>query len=85
MSASIHRESGRFIAGNRGTSRSDIAFRGSPQGRAGQREQSAYWLELLVEAQIVAGGKLDALRKEADELTAIFVTILKTSKAPSNS
>ena len=48
-------------------------------------EESAYWLELLVEAQIIAGEKLNALRKEADELTAIFVTILKTSKAPSNS
>jgi four helix bundle protein len=46
-------------------------------------EETAYWLELLVEAQIVSEGKLDALRKEADELTAIFVTILKTSKSPS--
>src|SRR5215217_762544 len=34
-------------------------------------EESAYWLELLVEAQIVPGGKLEPLRKEADELTAI--------------
>ena len=28
-------------------------------------EESAYWLELLVEAQIIAGEKLNALRKEA--------------------
>src|SRR3954453_22207922 len=46
-------------------------------------EESAYWLELLVEAQIVPGLKLDALRKEVDELTAIFDTILKSSKSPS--
>jgi hypothetical protein len=42
--------------------------------------QSAYWLELLVAAGIVSVAKLEPLRKEADELTAIFVTILKRSK-----
>ena len=43
-------------------------------------EESAYWLELLVAAGIVPAAKLEPLRKEADELTAIFVTILKRSK-----
>ena len=43
-------------------------------------EESAYWLELLVVAGIVPAAKLEPLRKEADELTAIFVTILKRSK-----
>ena len=43
-------------------------------------EKSAYWLELLVAAGIVPAAKLEPLRKEADELTAIFVTILKRSK-----
>lgn len=43
-------------------------------------EESAYWLELLVVANIVSAAKLEPLRKEADELTAIFVTILKHSK-----
>ena len=43
-------------------------------------EESAYWLELLVAAGIVPTAKLEPLRKEADELTAIFVTILKRSK-----
>jgi four helix bundle protein len=43
-------------------------------------EESAYWLELLVAAGIVPAAKLEQLRKEADELTAIFVTILKRSK-----
>jgi len=46
-------------------------------------EETAYWLELLVEAEIVSAKKLEALRKEADELTAIFVTILKRSKSSS--
>ena len=43
-------------------------------------EETAYWLELLVEGKIVAASKLELLRKETDELTAIFVTILKRSK-----
>jgi four helix bundle protein len=43
-------------------------------------EETAYWLELLVEAGIAAPDKLAPLRQEIDELTAIFVTILKHSK-----
>ena len=44
-------------------------------------EESAYWLELLVEAEIVSVEKLGPLRLECEELTAIFVTILKRAKA----
>lgn len=43
-------------------------------------EETAYWLELLVEASLVRAERLAVLRKETDELTAIFVTILKRSK-----
>ena len=43
-------------------------------------EESAYWLELLVAAGIVSAAKLKSLRQECNELTAIFVTILKRSK-----
>ena len=43
-------------------------------------EETAYWLELLVDGQIVPSRKLAALRQECDELTAIFVTIIKKSK-----
>src|SRR5436305_9606134 len=43
-------------------------------------EETAYWLELLVDANIVSPDKLRPLREECDELTAIFVTILKRSK-----
>ncbi len=43
-------------------------------------EETAYWLELLVDAGIVAANKLAPLRLEIDELTAIFVTIVKHSK-----
>jgi four helix bundle protein len=43
-------------------------------------EETAYWLELLADAKIVPVEKLLAVRKECDELIAIFVTILKRSK-----
>ncbi|HET9523136.1 MAG TPA: four helix bundle protein [Terrimicrobiaceae bacterium] len=43
-------------------------------------EESAYWLELLVEGGIMPSDKLQPLRNECDELTAIFVTIVKQTR-----
>jgi four helix bundle protein len=43
-------------------------------------EESAYWLELLVESGVVSMEKLAPLRQECEELIAIFVTILKRAK-----
>jgi four helix bundle protein len=46
-------------------------------------EETSYWLELLVDGEIVSADRLAPLRRECDELTAIFVTVLKRSKQPS--
>jgi four helix bundle protein len=43
-------------------------------------EETAYWLELLTDANLVTAEQLSSLRQECDELIAIFVTILKSSK-----
>jgi len=43
-------------------------------------EETAYWLELLVDGEIVPAENLLGLCQECDELIAIFVTILKRSK-----
>ncbi|HZM05932.1 MAG TPA: four helix bundle protein [Candidatus Saccharimonadales bacterium] len=43
-------------------------------------EETAYWLELLVEGGIVSAKKLAPLRQETNELIAIFVTIIKNAK-----
>ena len=43
-------------------------------------EESAYWLELLVDGGIMPSDKLQPLRNECDELTAIFVTIVKQAR-----
>jgi four helix bundle protein len=43
-------------------------------------DESLYWMELLVEGEIVPAPKLEALCKEANELIAILVTSINTSK-----
>ena len=45
-------------------------------------EESAYWLERFLGSGLVSTEKLQPLCQECDELTAIFVTILKRSKQP---
>jgi four helix bundle protein len=45
-----------------------------------EADETLFWLELLLEAEIVPAGKLESLIKEADELTAIFVSSLRTAK-----
>ena len=43
-------------------------------------EETIYWMELLVESGIVKAKRLSELMREADELTAILVTSVKTLK-----
>jgi len=50
------------------------------EGALMELEESAYWLELLVDLDIVTHSKLAPLRNEADELTAIFVASVNKLK-----
>jgi four helix bundle protein len=43
-------------------------------------DETIYWFELLIEGGLVAKEKLADLAQEADQLTAIFVTIIKNAK-----
>ena len=43
-------------------------------------DETTYWLEMLVEADIVSEVKLQPLRQEAGELMAIFVSSVRTAK-----
>ena len=43
-------------------------------------DETAYWLELSVEGEIIPAAKLTDLQKETDELIAIFVSSINTSK-----
>ncbi len=43
-------------------------------------DESAYWLDLLIGAEIVSSRRLASLIDETEQLTAIFVTIAKKAK-----
>ena len=43
-------------------------------------EETAYWMELLGDAKILSRDQLQPLIGECDELTAIFVTIIKRAR-----
>ncbi len=49
-----------------------------------ETDESLYWMELLIEAQIVESVKLASLMKEADELLAITVSSIKTARRKKN-
>ena len=44
-------------------------------------DESDYWMELLVESKIVTEQRMADLRKEANELTAMFVTSVVNIKS----
>lgn len=44
-------------------------------------EETRYWLELLVEGELITANKLTALQDELDQLMAIFTTMVKKTKA----
>ena len=46
-------------------------------------EETAYWLDLLAEANLAPQERLQAIRQECRELIAIFVTVVKRSRKTS--
>lgn len=61
-------------------SRSTAEFVSKLDGGLMELEESAYWMELLVEAEIVSESRLTDLLKEADELTAIMITCARNAR-----
>jgi len=49
-----------------------------------ETDESLYWMELLIEADIVESVKLESLMNEANELLAITVSSIKTAKKKRN-
>ena len=43
-------------------------------------DETIYWLELLVEGEVVPAARLAELQTEAEELLMIFVTSIRTTK-----
>ena len=63
---------------NRGKSTAD--FISKIEGALQELDETSYWLELILESEIVQSEDLIILRNETEELIAIFVTIAKTAK-----
>jgi four helix bundle protein len=64
--------------------RSQAEFISKMEGGLQELEETAYWLELLVESGIVPAAQLQGLRDETDELISIFVSSVKTAKHNKN-
>jgi len=58
----------------------DADFINKVEGSLQELDETGYWLELLKDAGIFSAEKLTPLLNETDELTAIFVTIVKKVK-----
>jgi four helix bundle protein len=59
--------------------RSTAEFISKLNGGLMELEETVYWIELLIDAEIVAKQRLAPLNQEANELIAILVASLKTA------
>ena len=60
--------------------RSVAEFVSKMEGALQEADETAYWLELLIEAEVVPARKLAPLLAETGELLAIFTASVKTAK-----
>jgi len=60
--------------------RSTAEFISKVESSLQELEETVYWLELLVDSEIVPSSRMKELCHEADELTAILVSSVKTAK-----
>src|SRR5271166_6410094 len=60
--------------------RSSAEFVSKIEGGLQELDECSYWMELLIESQIVPEPRLAPLAGEASELTAILVTCAKNAK-----
>ncbi len=63
-----------------GRSRSTAEYISKVQGSLQELEETAYWLELLVESQLIDSVKLQGLLQETSELIAIFTTLVQKAR-----
>jgi four helix bundle protein len=60
--------------------RSVAEFVSKMEGALQELDETGYWLELIGAGELVSAAKLQGLVSETKELTAIFVTSIKTAK-----
>lgn len=61
--------------------KSSADFISKLEGAMQELEETGYWLELLEGAKLCTAAQLAHLENEADELMAIFVTIVSRTKS----
>ena len=61
--------------------KSNADFISKMEGALQELDETIYWLELLSEAGIVKAERLKPLLDESEELTAMFVTMVKNVKS----
>ncbi len=64
--------------------KSPADFISKMEGSLQELDETGYWLELLAESGIMPTDQLADLQKENSELTAIFVTSVRTAKRNKN-
>jgi len=60
--------------------RSDAEIISKLESTLQELDETSYWLELLIESELVSSRMLEPLLREADELTRMFVTSVKNIK-----
>jgi four helix bundle protein len=60
--------------------KSPADFISKMEGSLQELDETGYWLELLGEGNVLPANELNSLKKENDELTAIFAASVKTAK-----
>ncbi|PYS83026.1 MAG: four helix bundle protein [Acidobacteria bacterium] len=60
--------------------RSVAEFISKVEGGLQELEETSYWLELLVESEIIPETRLSNLLQEANEITAMLVSSARTAK-----
>lgn len=61
--------------------RSNAEFISKMESGLQELDETSYWLELLIDGRLVAKERLEHLQDEANQLTAIFVSSVKTAKS----
>lgn len=61
--------------------RSNAEFISKMQSGLQELDETSYWLELLIGGSLVKADRLKSLQDEANQLTAIFVSSVKTAKS----
>ncbi len=64
--------------------RSDAEFISKMETGLQELDETVYWMELLIESQIIPAKQLHSLQSEANELISIFVSIVKKVKQRRN-